>query len=171
MLIASTAEILCRSSRQLLPTPLGIGVDFPTVTTEQPAPDSTEADKPATGQTAPCQPGTGQDGWPARLATYGTLRIGHVGHDVVAPVGGHWSEGFVRGWYSPDGFGRTLGFPGVILDPDGELIAVSVLHAAALDQWWPVVDDYEGPCYERVVTDVVDEQGTVIVAAQIYVVV
>ncbi len=114
---------------------------------------------------------TDQAAQPARLATYGTLRVGHVGHDVVAPVGGRWTDGYVRGWYSPDGFGRTLGFPGVILDPDGELIAVAVLDAPGLAGWWPVIDDYEGPCYERVVTDVVDDQATSLGVAQIYVVV
>lgn len=107
---------------------------------------------------------------PSRLATYGTLRPGESAFGLLAPLGGSWTHGFVVGWLSLDGFGRTGGYPGVILDPEGERIPVAVLESPLLERWWDAVDDYEGPDYERVVAQVVDADGHPVTTAQLYVV-
>ena len=83
-------------------------------------------------------------------------------------IKGTWRRGTVRGSLSAEGWGQTFGFPGLKLDPDGEVIEVQVLESADLPDHWDRLDAFEGEEYERVRTDVETAEGRI--RACIYVV-
>jgi len=47
-----------------------------------------------------------------------------------------------------------VGFPALILDPDGSAINVHLFESVELPAHWSRLDDFEGPGYRRVVTTV-----------------
>lgn len=57
-----------------------------------------------------------------RLATYGTLAPGEPNHHHLADLAGTWSNGYVLGHLSQDGWGATLGrgYPALTPHPEGE---------------------------------------------------
>ena len=103
-----------------------------------------------------------------RLAIYGTLAPGEVNHHQVSMMQGKWIEGTVRGWLSEDGWGATLGFPGLRLNSEGDKIKVQVLESPDLPDHWERLDEFEGEEYARVTTEVYT--GDKWIKAQIYVV-
>jgi gamma-glutamylcyclotransferase (GGCT)/AIG2-like uncharacterized protein YtfP len=96
-----------------------------------------------------------------RLAIYGTLAPGESNHDQVSMIRGDWRQGTVRGWLSAEGWGLTFGFPGLRLDPAGEVIKVQVLEAANLPDHWPRHDAFEGEEYLRFETCVETPNGRI----------
>jgi hypothetical protein len=54
-----------------------------------------------------------------RLAVYGTLGPGGPNHHILADLDGRWIDGTVRGHLREEGWGSELGYPGIVLDPDG----------------------------------------------------
>jgi gamma-glutamylcyclotransferase (GGCT)/AIG2-like uncharacterized protein YtfP len=102
-----------------------------------------------------------------RLATYGTLAPGRPNHHQLDVLEGHWSEGHVYGRLIEAGWGAGLGYPALILDPDGSAISVQVFESMALPDHWSRLDNFEGPGYQRVVTRVSTSAGDV--EASIYV--
>lgn len=97
---------------------------------------------------------------PARLATYGTLSPGQRNHHMLTGMAGDWRQGAVRGWLSAAGWGAPVGFPGLVLDPDGPLVQVHVFESLDLPNHWTRLDDFEGDDYRRVVTQVSTPDGT-----------
>lgn len=96
-----------------------------------------------------------------RLAVYGSLAPGEVNHDQLAGLEGRWEAGWVRGYLHDRGWGAAEGFPGLVLDPEGERVPVSVLHSTDLPEHWRRLDRFEGAEYERVVAEVKGlEDGT-----------
>ena len=102
---------------------------------------------------------------PTALAMYGTLRPGEPNHWVVRSIAGTWTEGTIRGWAFDVTWGAAAGCPGLVLDPEGPLVEVSVLRSDRLPSHLQEIDDFEGPGYRRVETDVALTDGTVITAA------
>jgi gamma-glutamylcyclotransferase (GGCT)/AIG2-like uncharacterized protein YtfP len=102
-----------------------------------------------------------------RLVTYGTLAPGRPNHHQLDALDGHWLTGQVYGRLIEAGWGAGLGYPALILDPDGPAISVHVFESMDLPDHWSRLDDFEGPGYERVVTSVSTPSGDVI--ASIYV--
>ena len=96
-----------------------------------------------------------------RLAIYGTLAPGERNHHQVSMIKGKWWRGTVRGALSAEGWGQTFGFPGLKLDPAGEVIEVQVLEAADLPDHWDRLDAFEGEEYERVRTEVETPEGRI----------
>lgn len=96
-----------------------------------------------------------------RLAVYGSLAPGRPNHHHLAPLGGNWTSGVVRGRLVAEGWGAAIGFPGLVLDPGGEAIAVQVLESDALDAHWTSLDAFEGAGYRRVSITVETEGGQV----------
>ena len=94
-----------------------------------------------------------------RLAVYGTLAPGRPNAHVLADVPGRWIEGTVRGVLHESGWGAALGYPGIVLDPDGPTVAVSVLESPALRDHWRRLDAFEGPGYRRTTTTVYTSVG------------
>ena len=102
-----------------------------------------------------------------RLAIYGSLAPGRPNHHHVARLRGRWMLGEVHGRLIEAGWGASLGFPALVLDPDGSALGVQVLESDDLPAHWSRLDDFEGPGYERVLTTVHTRNGDV--AAYIYV--
>jgi gamma-glutamylcyclotransferase (GGCT)/AIG2-like uncharacterized protein YtfP len=96
-----------------------------------------------------------------RLATYGSLAPGRPNHHHVAGLRGRWVSGEVHGRLVEAGWGASLGYPALVLDPDGSAIDVQVLESADLPALWSRLDDFEGPGYERVLTTVHTDTGDV----------
>ena len=98
---------------------------------------------------------------PDRLAVYGTLAPGGRNAGVLAGLAGEWSRGTVRGTRLDDGW---RGYPGVVLDEDGDEVPVAVLTSPDLADAWSRLDDFEGPGYRRVVARVTLDDGRVVPA-------
>ncbi|WP_290736200.1 gamma-glutamylcyclotransferase [Amaricoccus sp.] len=94
-----------------------------------------------------------------RLATYGTLGPGRPNHHHLAPLGGRWLKGEVQGRLVAEGWGASMGFPGLVLDPSGPAVAIDLLESAELPRHWPRLDAFEGVGYERVETVVATAEG------------
>jgi gamma-glutamylcyclotransferase (GGCT)/AIG2-like uncharacterized protein YtfP len=101
------------------------------------------------------------------LATYGTLAPGRPNHQQLDGLDGRWLEGQVYGTLVDEGWGASLGYPALILDPHGSAIDVHVFESGDLPAHWSRLDDFEGPGYQRVVTTVSTPAGDV--DASIYV--
>jgi gamma-glutamylcyclotransferase (GGCT)/AIG2-like uncharacterized protein YtfP len=107
------------------------------------------------------------DGSEIRLATYGTLAPGRQNHGQLSDLPGRWLVGHVRGSLIEAGWGAKLGYPGMILEPDGERIEVFVFESRALVDHWQRLDAFEGPGYRRITVDVSTDEG--VLTASIYV--
>jgi gamma-glutamylcyclotransferase (GGCT)/AIG2-like uncharacterized protein YtfP len=102
-----------------------------------------------------------------RLATYGSLAPGRPNHHQLHGLEGRWSKGDVYGRLVDAGWGASLGYPALILDPDGSAIRVQVFESMQLPDHWSRLDEFEGPGYQHVVTSVSTTAGEV--NASIYV--
>lgn len=102
-----------------------------------------------------------------RLATYGTLAPGRPNHHQLDDLEGRWFVGHVNGMLLDAGWGAGLGYPALVLDPDGSEISVDVFESVDLPAHWARLDAFEGPGYRRVVTTVRTSTGDV--EASIYV--
>jgi gamma-glutamylcyclotransferase (GGCT)/AIG2-like uncharacterized protein YtfP len=96
-----------------------------------------------------------------RLAVYGTLAPGRVNHHQLAGLNGDWRRGSVRGHLVEAGWGATLGFPALSLDPDGPVVDVLLFESPDLPAHWERLDAFEGDGYRRVVTTVRTDDGDV----------
>ena len=103
-----------------------------------------------------------------RLATYGTLAPGQPNSGQLSDLPGRWLVGHVRGSLADAGWGAQLGYPGLVLDSDGERrVEVHVFESTALIDHWSRLDEFEGSGYRRVAVDVATAEG--VVPASIYV--
>ena len=102
-----------------------------------------------------------------RLATYGTLAPERQNHGQVTELPGRWLVGHVRGSLVAAGWGAELGFPALVLHPDGAPIEVFVFESEALLDHWQRLDAFEGPGYRRVTVEVSTPEG--VLPASIYV--
>lgn len=102
-----------------------------------------------------------------RLATYGSLRPGEINHHELSPLKGRWLKGTVKGKLADEGWGATLGFPALILDPLGPAVNVELFESEDLPDYWSRLDEFEGSEYRRVVVQVDTREG--LLPAYIYV--
>jgi gamma-glutamylcyclotransferase (GGCT)/AIG2-like uncharacterized protein YtfP len=103
-----------------------------------------------------------------RLATYGSFSPGQVNHNQLSTLQGRWLEGTVRGILHNAGWGNSIGFPGLVLDPAGPEVEVNIFESEDLPQHWSRLDEFEGPEYRRVVAKVKTPEG--LLSAHIYVI-
>lgn len=89
-----------------------------------------------------------------RLASYGTLAPGRENHDQLSGLAGQWTTGTVRGHLVPEGWGATLGYPVLVLDPLGPTVEVHLFQSPDLPDHWSRLDAFEGEGYRRVNTRV-----------------
>jgi gamma-glutamylcyclotransferase (GGCT)/AIG2-like uncharacterized protein YtfP len=94
-----------------------------------------------------------------RLAVYGTLAPGKVDHDRLAGLDGQWFDGNVRGRLREEGWGATIGFPGIAPDADGPEVAVRVFDSPDLSLHWERLDRLEGSASHRTVTTATVDGG------------
>lgn len=88
------------------------------------------------------------------LFVYGTLMPGQPNAHLLEAIGGHFEPGTVRGRVRFDGAGSARGYPGLELDPDGDVVEGFVFVSERLAHHWPTLDDFEGGGYVRGVVTV-----------------
>ena len=99
---------------------------------------------------------------PARcLATYGTLAPERANAHQLETLKGNWSLGTVRGHLKEAGWGAQMGYPGLIIDAEGDAVEVHLFHSADLPDHWARLDAFEGPGYTRVAVSVETDVGPV----------
>ncbi len=59
------------------------------------------------------------------------------------------------------GWGAGYGFPGLVLDDEGDSVPVEVLESPDLQAHWDRLDEFEGDEYRRVRVKVATEGGPV----------
>lgn len=102
------------------------------------------------------------------LAVYGTLAPGKPNHHIVAPYGGVWSDGVVRGDLSTVGWGAALGYPAFTPREGGPLVNVKVLKSPLLAGAWGDLDAFEGAEYQRILMAISSEDGRLVAVANLY---
>jgi gamma-glutamylcyclotransferase (GGCT)/AIG2-like uncharacterized protein YtfP len=94
-----------------------------------------------------------------RLATYGSLAPGRRNHFQLNGLKGRWFSGQVYGTLLNAGWGASLGYPALVLDPNGSAIDVHVFESDDLPAHWSRLDAFEGPGYQRLLTTVHTPSG------------
>lgn len=95
------------------------------------------------------------------LFVYGTLAPNKPNAHVLEAIEGTWSKGAVTGVLKAEGWVAKLGFPALILSPDGHAIHGHVFSSAQLYTLWDSLDEFEGSEYQRVLTEVTLESGDI----------
>ena len=96
---------------------------------------------------------------PDRLFIYGSLQPGGANEHVLASVEGEWEPAIIKGTLVHAGWGAELGYPGLLLDPEGGEVPGYVFSSSRLSSKWAELDAFEGPEYRRVTTMVVTADG------------
>lgn len=94
-----------------------------------------------------------------RIFIYGSLGPGRPNEHVMAAIGGTWQPASLRGRLLEEGWGAELGFPGLVLDEQGQVIKGFVFSSANLINHWAALDAFEGEAYERVLATVKLDTG------------
>ncbi|MBD2070053.1 gamma-glutamylcyclotransferase [Leptolyngbya sp. FACHB-671] len=97
-----------------------------------------------------------------RLFVYGTLAPGRPNEHVLADVPGEWEPATVTGMLLPEGWGAAVGYPGIVLDKDGDEIEGFLFSSERLTEHWTRLDQFEGEGYERVLTTAKLKDGTTV---------
>jgi gamma-glutamylcyclotransferase (GGCT)/AIG2-like uncharacterized protein YtfP len=79
-----------------------------------------------------------------RLVAYGTLASGRPNHHQLDGLNGRWLGGRVRGALVQQGWGAALGYPALILDPEGPAVEVQIFESTDLPSHWPRLDVSSG---------------------------
>lgn len=87
-----------------------------------------------------------------RLFVYGTLAPGRPNEHVLAGIPGTWEPASVTGTLLQEGWGAAVGYPGIVLDPDGAEVDGLLFESERLPEHWARLDAFEGEGYERVLT-------------------
>ncbi len=87
-----------------------------------------------------------------RLFVYGTLVPGGPNENVLSEIGGSWEAATVSGTLRREGWGSTMGYPGIVLDEHGDEIQGFLFSSEKLSDHWTELDEFEGKSYERVLT-------------------
>jgi gamma-glutamylcyclotransferase (GGCT)/AIG2-like uncharacterized protein YtfP len=95
------------------------------------------------------------------LAVYGSLQPGGPNEHILTPLEGSWSDGFVRGNLEHGGWGARVGFPGIRLSEQGDLIPVKLFQSQKLEAFWDELDQFEGNEYIRRTCEVSTANGSV----------
>ncbi|MEM8899714.1 MAG: gamma-glutamylcyclotransferase family protein [Bacteroidota bacterium] len=95
-----------------------------------------------------------------KLFVYGSLGPGRPNEHIISSIGGSWQTASVRGNLYEEGWGAAMGFPGLIMDEEGEVVNGFVFSSENLPEHWERLDAFEGEAYERVVAKVLLENGT-----------
>jgi gamma-glutamylcyclotransferase (GGCT)/AIG2-like uncharacterized protein YtfP len=103
-----------------------------------------------------------------RLFIYGTLQPGGPNEHILAAIGGEWQAAVIKGNLVKAGWGATMGYPGLVLDKNGNDVHGHVFASSNLSARWTYLDEFEGDEYERIVTFVTLLSGES-VEAHIYV--
>jgi gamma-glutamylcyclotransferase (GGCT)/AIG2-like uncharacterized protein YtfP len=97
-----------------------------------------------------------------RLFVYGTLAPGRPNEHILADVPGEWEPASARGTLFEEGWGAAAGYPGIVLDAEGDEVKGLVFTSHALADHWERLDHFEGEGYERVLTTVQLKDGSLV---------
>ena len=97
-----------------------------------------------------------------RLFVYGTLAPGRPNEDILAEIPGTWEPATVKGILLKEGWGATIGYPGIVLDNLGSEVHGFIFSSEELSAHWDRLDEFEGDGYERVITSAELGDGTVV---------
>jgi gamma-glutamylcyclotransferase (GGCT)/AIG2-like uncharacterized protein YtfP len=75
-------------------------------------------------------------------------------------IGGTWQAASLKGRLSHAGWGAAMGFPGLVIADDGDVIEGFVFSSENFPQHWTALDEFEGAEYQRVLTKVTLDDGT-----------
>ncbi len=103
-----------------------------------------------------------------RLFIYGSLQPGGPNEHVLAEIGGDWEPAVVKGNLLEEGWGASMGYPGLVIDERGNDVHGHVFASSNLSAKWSYLDQLEGEEYERTVASVTLLSGEQ-VQAHIYV--
>ncbi len=103
-----------------------------------------------------------QPGTESQLFVYGTLAPGEVNAHVLEPLAGSWQAATVRGSLHPQGWGASYGFPAMRLDSNAEAVQGLLFSSAELEDYWPVLDEFEGDAYKRVLAEATLGDGSTV---------
>jgi len=98
------------------------------------------------------------------LFVYGTLGPGRPNEHVMLNIGGTWQAASLKGRLAQAGWGAQMGFPGLLLADDGDVIEGFVFSSGNFHAHWAALDEFEGAEYQRVVTQVTLADGTALEA-------
>ena len=101
------------------------------------------------------------------LFVYGTLQPNQPNEYLLKNIGGTFQKATVKGFYDKLGWGKTYGYPAVVLNDSGDTISGYVFTSNNLKNNWDLLDDFEGDGYKRVLTKV--NMADELVDAYIYV--
>lgn len=96
---------------------------------------------------------------PEGLFVYGSLCPGGSNEHVLAPLQGTFEPGAARGRLLQLGWGAAMGYPAIVLDPEGDRVPGYLFRSERLPMAWPELDAFEGEQYLRTATDVELESG------------
>ena len=85
-----------------------------------------------------------------RLFIYGSLGPGGPNERIMNEIGGSWEPAVVKGRLLEEGWGASIGYPGLVLGDDGDDIRGHVFTSDNLEDKWVFLDEFEGNGYERV---------------------
>ncbi|WP_135077012.1 gamma-glutamylcyclotransferase family protein [Terasakiella sp. SH-1] len=85
-----------------------------------------------------------------KLFVYGTLGPGGPNEDVMKKIGGKWIKAIVKGCLYSEGWGAEMGYPGLLLEEEGDDIEGHIFISERLEKYWSFLDDFEGDGYERI---------------------
>jgi gamma-glutamylcyclotransferase (GGCT)/AIG2-like uncharacterized protein YtfP len=94
-----------------------------------------------------------------KLFVYGTLCPDRPNEHILKHIGGSFEEASVRGILHNEGWGATMGYPALVVDPDGEEVKGFLFISKNLPKHWSELDDFEGEAYERTLTTVELKDG------------
>lgn len=97
-----------------------------------------------------------------RLFVYGTLGPGRPNEHVMLNIGGTWQPASLKGRLTQAGWGAEMGFPGLVIADDGDVIEGFVFSSENFPAHWVDLDAFEGAEYQRVLTPVTLADGAVI---------
>ena len=97
-----------------------------------------------------------------RLFVYGTLGPGRPNEHILADIGGNWLKATVNGTLLQKGWGAEMGYPGIVLDMNGDEIEGFIFSSDNLASHWSRLDEFEGEAYERVFTSVRLRDGNLV---------
>ena len=89
-----------------------------------------------------------------KLFVYGTLAPGRPNHHILGKLAGTWEQATVKGTLRQAGWGADMGYPGINLDKHGDEIQGFLFSSEKLPEFWAWLDEFEGPAYKRVLTEV-----------------
>ncbi|WP_409319201.1 gamma-glutamylcyclotransferase [Pseudomonas sp. KCJK9016] len=95
-----------------------------------------------------------------RLFVYGTLGPGRPNEHVMLNIGGTWQAASLKGRLSQAGWGAAMGFPGLVIAEEGDVIEGYIFSSENFHLHWTALDEFEGAEYQRVLTKVTLDDGT-----------